>query len=401
MGASCLGVEELPAAVSKLLADCDGLPFAVEEILAAAVSSGELAQDEAGWHVNSEVSTGVPDSIADSVASRLDSLGPEAGNVVVSAAVLGRQFDCALLPAVAGVGEVAVLDALHRARDVQLIEPSPDDGTTIRFRHSLTREAILGAMLPPELASRAAAATDAIVRAHPGLPGTWCELVAELHVLADHPVDAVRLLVTSARRALLQGAISSALATLARCPAAARPAGAATSRCSPSRSTRLCWRPTRWPVTTSCWRRWPTTCSRGWRPPERPAPAGPRPAESREHPPGRRSGGGRGCIWPRPLRSPLSCRTVNCPAGSTRSPRRNALAASNLDEAERLARQALATAEAAGLAGWSAEVALEALEVIGRRERSPQYARRAPCIRAGAGDRRPPGDGHLAHSVAA
>ena len=48
---------------------------------------------------------------------------------------------------------------------------------------------------------------------------------------------------------------------------------------------------------------------------------------------------------------------------------RNALAASDLGTAERLARQALATAEAAGLTGWAAEVAVESLEVIGRRER--------------------------------
>src|SRR5580693_6462121 len=37
MAAACLDVPDVPRAVSRLLADCDGLPFAVEEILAAAV----------------------------------------------------------------------------------------------------------------------------------------------------------------------------------------------------------------------------------------------------------------------------------------------------------------------------------------------------------------------------
>ena len=369
MGARCLGVEQLPADVGKLLADCDGLPFAIEEILAAAVSSGELAKDETGWHVDGEVSTGVPDAIADSVASRLASLGLEASNVVVSAAVLGRQFDWALLPAVAGADEAAVLDALHRASDVQLIEPSPDDGTTVQFRHSMTREAILSAMLAPELASRAAAATAAIVREHPGLPGTWCELVAELHVLADQPVDAVRLLVTSGRRALLQGAISSALATLGnarqllRQPGLDEPTLAMEvdevvleayalagdhKRLAPLADDLL----TRLAAAGASQRRQALVRLKAasTRPEDDPAAAAAHLAAA-------------AAIAAELHDAELSGRIDSVAA-------RNALAASKLDEAEQLARQALETAEGDGLVGWAAEVALQALEVIGRRERS-------------------------------
>src|SRR5580692_10094694 len=63
MAAACLGTPDVPHAVSTLLADCDGLPFAVEEILAAAVSSGELVHGQAGWEVNQDGVTGVPASI--------------------------------------------------------------------------------------------------------------------------------------------------------------------------------------------------------------------------------------------------------------------------------------------------------------------------------------------------
>ena len=48
---------------------------------------------------------------------------------------------------------------------------------------------------------------------------------------------------------------------------------------------------------------------------------------------------------------------------------RYALVAGELDEAEDLAHRSLAAAEAAGLRGWAAEVAVESLDVIGRRER--------------------------------
>jgi hypothetical protein len=56
---------------------------------------------------------------------------------------------------------------------------------------------------------------------------------------------------------------------------------------------------------------------------------------------------------------------------------RYALVAGELERAEKLASQALAAAEDAGLAGWAADVALESVCVLGRRERirDPRAAR--------------------------
>ena len=96
MAAACLGTAALPRPVAGLLTDCDGLPFAVEEILAAAVTSGELVLGQQGWHVDAQVTTGVPASIAGSVRDRLAMLDPPVAEVIVAAAVLGRQFDWTL-----------------------------------------------------------------------------------------------------------------------------------------------------------------------------------------------------------------------------------------------------------------------------------------------------------------
>jgi DNA-binding CsgD family transcriptional regulator len=211
MASACLNSPDVPRAVSRLLADCDGLPFAVEEILAAAVSSGELVHGKSGWEVNEGVVTGVPASIVGSVRNRLAALGPRAGNIIVSAAVLGRQFDWRLLPDVAGVTESDVLQVLQRAHSVQLIEPVTADGDTFRFRHSLTRDAIVSDLLSPERASRSERAATAIERNHPGLPGSWCELVAELRAEAGQPLQAARLLLTAGFRAISQGALTSAI----------------------------------------------------------------------------------------------------------------------------------------------------------------------------------------------
>jgi DNA-binding CsgD family transcriptional regulator len=217
MAAGCLGQAAVPPPVlARLLADCDGLPFAVEEILASAVSSGELVKTEAGWSVDDRVRTGVPSSIAESVRRRLSGLGPEVAEVVVAAAVLGRQFEWTLLPGLTGTSEQAVLTALRRACEVQLIEPQGMSQTVFRFRHSLTRNAILSNLLPPDRARRAARAAAAIEAAQPGLPGSVCELAAELHEDAGQPAAAAALLLEAGRRALHHGAISSAGAALRR-----------------------------------------------------------------------------------------------------------------------------------------------------------------------------------------
>ncbi len=373
MAAARLQVAELPAEAGRLLADCDGLPFAVEEILAAAVSSGELARDDEGWHVHSDVATGVPESIAGSVHSRLTSLGPEAGNVIVAEAVLGRQFDFALLPSLAGVGEAEALDALRRAREVQLIEPAPGDAGAFRFRHSLTRDAILTQLMPPELSARAAAAAASIIQAHPGLPGTWCELVAELYVLADQPLAAIRLLVTAGRRALLQGAVSSALAALQNARKLLADAqvddpmlaievdevmldafGQAGDHHQLAALAESLLALLEAAGADPRRRALVRLKAASTRPEDDPAAAADHLSAA-------------AAIAAELCDSELAARIDAVAA-------RNALAANDLDAAERFAREALATAESAGLSGWAAEVALEALEVLGRRERCRDLA---------------------------
>jgi len=373
MAAACLNSPDVPRAVGRLLADCDGLPFAVEEILAAAVSSGELVHGQAGWEVNDGVVTGVPASIVGSVRNRLATLGPRAGEVIVSAAVLGRQFDWRLLPDVAGVTEAEVLDALHRAHNVQLIEPVNGNGGTFRFRHSLTRDAIVSDLLSPERASRSERAAVAIERSHPGLPGTWCELVAELRAAAEQPLEAARLLLTAGRRAISQGALTSAIDGLHDAHKllanAAVPdtmlaieidealaeafalsgdieqlglladdliARLAAAGADPRRQALI------------------RIMAASTRPEDNQAAAATHLDEAR-------------AIATQLHDAELASRVDAVAA-------RHALVTGDLDRANELAVGSLGAAEETGLTGWAAEVALQSLDVIGRRERSRDFA---------------------------
>jgi DNA-binding CsgD family transcriptional regulator len=214
MAAACLDTKQVPNGVTRLLAECDGLPFAVEEILAAATSSGQLVSGSGGWYVDDRISTAVPASIVGSVRNRLGALGPAVTDIIGYAAVIGKQFDWTLLPVLSGASEQEVLAALQQAQDVQLIAPSVTDSGKFIFRHSLTRHAILSDLLPPDLVRRSASAAAAIESAHPGLPGAWCELAAELHEASGQYERAAALMLRVGRRAVRQGALGTATASL-------------------------------------------------------------------------------------------------------------------------------------------------------------------------------------------
>jgi hypothetical protein len=83
--------------------------------------------------------------------------------------------------------------------NAQIVSPEDSaEGPAFRFRHALTREGVLEDLLPPERAELAARAAEAIQRAHPGLPGPWCERAAELRELAGERKAAALLLLESA-----------------------------------------------------------------------------------------------------------------------------------------------------------------------------------------------------------
>jgi DNA-binding NarL/FixJ family response regulator len=142
-------------------------------------------------------------------------------HVIGAAAVLGRRFDWALLGPVTGLAGPAVVAALRDGVGLQLIVAEHE---SFRFRHALTHEAVLAGLLPPERALLAGRALAAVEAAHPGLPGAWCTLAADLAGRAGEAARAGALLLEAGRRDLAVGALASAEHTLARARALIDPA---------------------------------------------------------------------------------------------------------------------------------------------------------------------------------
>lgn len=200
MAAACLGGEETQLGddvIDVVARRSEGLPLFVEELLSVPVAG---------------ISRTVPESFADALTRRLGALPVEAVLVIESAAVLGRRFDWRLLPAVTGLTENLVRRGLEDAVAVQLVVADADG--EFRFRHALTRDAVLAGLLPPTriaLARRAAQALDVDTD-----DDTRALMAAELWVAAGEPSTAASGLVKSGRRAIARGALVTAERLLER-----------------------------------------------------------------------------------------------------------------------------------------------------------------------------------------
>ena len=212
MARACLDTAQLPAAVHEFVAGrAEGIPFLVEEVLAGLVGEGALTERDGRWHAADLSTPGVPATFADAVRRRLDGMSAESRRVIGAAAVLGRRFDWMLLGPVTGLSGAAVVAALRDGTDLQLVVAERDG---FRFRHALTHEAVLAGLLPPERTMLAGHALAAAEAAHPGLPGAWCTLAADLAGRAGDTSRAGALLLEAGRRDLAAGALASAEHTL-------------------------------------------------------------------------------------------------------------------------------------------------------------------------------------------
>ena len=217
MALACVGASQLPDVVHSLVAErAEGLPFLVEEVLAGLIGDGSLAERDGHWHVSGLAGAGVPGTFADAVRRRLDGLAASSRRVIDAAAVLGRRFDWRVLGPVTGMPDAAVAAALRQAVGLQLVAADRDG---FRFRHALTHEAVLAGLLPPERALLAGQALAAAEAAHPGLPGAWCVFAAELAGVSGNTARAGALLLEAGRRDLAVGALASAEQTLTRADA--------------------------------------------------------------------------------------------------------------------------------------------------------------------------------------
>lgn len=147
--ANLLEIEDLPAGVRALiLRKAEGNPFFVEEVIRSLLDAQLVVRVDAHWRATREIETiALPDTLAGVIAARLDRLDDETKRTAQTAAVIGREFQRALLAELVPARES--LDAALRdlVRRELVREKGPASELVYLFKHALTQETAYATLL--------------------------------------------------------------------------------------------------------------------------------------------------------------------------------------------------------------------------------------------------------------
>ncbi|MEW6473927.1 MAG: BTAD domain-containing putative transcriptional regulator [Actinomycetota bacterium] len=171
-----------------------GNPFFVAELLRHLVETGAVRRQHGRWRARPLAEqVGIPDGVRDVVRRRLSRLTESAGRMLAVAAVIGPEFDFALLRAVAGPphesgpdppadgrGPDAVLEGLDETVAARLVVEVPGPVPRGRFAHALVRATLYDGLTVARRLTLHRRVAEAIEAAHAA------DLGEHLPALAHH-----------------------------------------------------------------------------------------------------------------------------------------------------------------------------------------------------------------------
>lgn len=192
--------------VARVVARTDGVPLFIEELTKALIEGGaEIAEAE------------IPAALQALLLARLDRLGSEAKETVQTGAVIGREFQFALLADAMSGGGAALASSLKQLIEAEILvcQGTPPQSRYV-FRHALVQDAAYHSLLRRkrrqlhrQIAGRLEERHAEIVEAQP-------ELIAHHYDAAGVPRSAIDYWLKAAERAIRQSANLEAKAHLRR-----------------------------------------------------------------------------------------------------------------------------------------------------------------------------------------
>jgi len=183
----------LAAVRDLVVARAGGNPLFVEEIVRSLAGCGRLVRQHDRWVCEGTGSAvDVPSTLYGLLLSRIDRLGVEDRRALQEAAVLGAEFDSALLQRIASEPRAAE-EALRRLAAADLIRPDASTRQRWRFTHAMLHDVVYQNLLlarRTELHRRAGRALEAVLGAEALAPidgeGRSPRRLAELEALGHH-----------------------------------------------------------------------------------------------------------------------------------------------------------------------------------------------------------------------
>lgn len=192
------GMGALPEArLHDIVAKADGVPLFVEELTrTVAVMKRSSAGD----------ALSVPETLEDSLMSRLDQLA-EAKELVQVGATIGRWFRLSTLVAVTGRTEAELRPLMAQLVNADILEPMPDaPSQTYLFRHALIQDAAYASLLLSERKKMHARIAAVLAEESQDATITEPEILARHYAGAEMPFEAVGKLIEAGQAATSRAA---------------------------------------------------------------------------------------------------------------------------------------------------------------------------------------------------
>jgi DNA-binding SARP family transcriptional activator len=206
-----LGLPPDPEAHAAIAAMSGGNPFAVEELVRAAVEEGRLSPASGRWRADGRET--LPQTVREMLLARIRRLRPGDRELLLWAATAGESCDLPLLIAVSGSSEGQVLAGLERLHQAGLVvDDHADEGRRLTFRHALIREAVVEELTGSESRRRHRRLLDAMENLYAGRQGAPFEELVAHALAAEDRERSFRYSVQAARDCLRMGGYGEARA---------------------------------------------------------------------------------------------------------------------------------------------------------------------------------------------
>ncbi|MGH9011392.1 MAG: ATP-binding protein, partial [Acidimicrobiia bacterium] len=131
------------ALVRAIHAETEGNPFFVREILRHLTETEAIIQRDGRFVTRLAVEElGIPEGVREVVGRRVSRLSSTVNQVLRVAAVVGPEFELAVVGRAADLGDDAVLTAVEEAMSARLLLEIPGAGARYRFAHALVRDTL-------------------------------------------------------------------------------------------------------------------------------------------------------------------------------------------------------------------------------------------------------------------
>lgn len=187
------GGKQLPSELmDQIMEKTDGVPLFVEELTKTVLEAGFLRSNGDHYDLNMPLpELAVPDTLQDSLMSRLDRLAP-VREVAQTGAMIGRQFSYELIAAMSPLNRSALRDALRQLGDAGIITGRGTGEETIyTFKHALVQDAAYHSLLRSKRQNLHARLAQVLVTEFPEIKATQPELIAHHYTAAGLAEQAI------------------------------------------------------------------------------------------------------------------------------------------------------------------------------------------------------------------